>query len=202
MRDVVVVEAVRSAVGRRNGGFAGMHPADLLGEVLTEVLARSGVDPTEVGQVVGGCVGQVGMQAMNVTRNAWLGAGLPLEVAATTVDSQCGSSQQATALAAGLVASGSIDVAIGCGVEVMTRVTMGSTIPKDPYVGKPLSRRYRDHYEATSQFEGAERIAESVAHHARAVRPVRQGVPGSGGTRVGRGSLCGADPCGRCPGPR
>ena len=161
MRDVVVVEAVRSAVGRRNGGFAAMHPADLLGEILTEMLARSVVDPAEVGQVVGGCVGQVGMQAMNVTRNAWLGAGLPLEVAATTVDSQCGSSQQATALAANLVASGSVDVAIGCGVEVMTRVPMGSTVPKDPYVGSPLSRRYRGHYEPTSQFEGAERIAEA-----------------------------------------
>ena len=83
MREVVVVEAVRSAVGRRNGGFAAMHPADLLGEIVTEVLARSGVDPAEVGQLVGGCVGQVGMQSMNVTRNAWLGSGLPVEVAAT-----------------------------------------------------------------------------------------------------------------------
>src|SRR5207244_1347712 len=105
-------------------------------------------------------VGQVGMQSMNVTRNAWLAAGLPLEVPASTVDAQCGSSQHATNLAFALVAAGVVDVAVACGVEVMSRVKMGSTIPKDPDVGKPVNRHYFEHYEYTSQFEGAERIAD------------------------------------------
>jgi acetyl-CoA C-acetyltransferase len=160
MRDVVVVEAVRSPVGRRKGGLSGMHSADLLGAVQRAVVERAGIDPAEVEQVVGGCVGQVGMQSMNVTRTAWLQAGLPLETAATTVDSQCGSSQQATNLATALIAGGVVDVAVGCGVEVMSAVPMGSSTPKDPFVGKPINRNYWAHYESTSQFEGAERIAE------------------------------------------
>ena len=160
MREVVIVEAVRTPVGRRNGGLSTVHPTDLLAHVQRGVLERAGVDPAEVGQVVGGCVGQVGAQSMNVTRNAWLTAGLPLEVAASTVDAQCGSAQQATNLAYALVASGMTDVAIGCGVEVMSRVPMGSTVPKTPEVGKPITRTYWAHHEFTSQFEGAERIAE------------------------------------------
>jgi acetyl-CoA C-acetyltransferase len=161
MRDVVVVEAVRSPVGRRNGGLSGMHSADLLAEVQRALIDRSGVDPAEIGQVVGGCVGQVGMQAANVTRTAWLQAGLPLEVAATTVNTQCGSSQQATNIATALVAAGVVDAAVACGVEVMSAVPMGSTVPKDPFVGKPINKHYWEHYENTSQFEGAERIAET-----------------------------------------
>jgi acetyl-CoA C-acetyltransferase len=161
MRDVVVVEAVRSPVGRRNGGLSTMHSADLLAEVQRAAVERSGIDPSEVGQVVGGCVGQVGMQAANVTRTAWLQAGLPLEAAATTVNTQCGSSQQATNMATALVAAGVVDVAVACGVEVMSAVPMGSTVPKDPFVGKPINRNYWDHYENTTQFEGAERIAET-----------------------------------------
>ena len=106
MRDVVVVESVRSPFGKRGGGLSGMHSIDLLGRVQRAAVERSGIDPGEVGQVVGGCVGQVGMQSMNVTRQAWLAAGLPLEVAASTVDSQCGSSQQAMNLAYALVSSG------------------------------------------------------------------------------------------------
>ena len=160
MREVVIVEAVRSPLGKRGGGLSAMHSTDLLAHVQREAVGRSGIDPREIGQVVGGCVGQVGMQAMNVTRNAWLTAGLPLEVPATTVDAQCGSSQQATNLAHALVAGGVVDVALGCGVELMSTVRMGSTIPKDPFVGKPINRNYWDHYEFTSQFEGAERIAK------------------------------------------
>ncbi|MEZ4332726.1 MAG: steroid 3-ketoacyl-CoA thiolase [Myxococcota bacterium] len=159
-RDVVIVEAVRSPVGRRGGQLATMHSIDLLGRVQSEVVRRAGIDPKEVGQVVGGCVGQVGMQTMNVTRNAWLAQGLPIEVAATTVDAQCGSSQQATNLAYALIASGVVDVAIGCGVEVMSRVPMGATIPRDPDAGKPVNKSYWKHHELTSQFEGAERIAQ------------------------------------------
>jgi acetyl-CoA C-acetyltransferase len=161
MRDVVVVEAVRSPVGRRNGGLSGMHSADLLAAVQRELIDRSGIDPAEVGQVVGGCVGQVGMQAANITRTAWLQAGLPLGAAATTVNTQCGSSQQATNIATALVAAGVVDVAVSCGVEVMSAVPMGSTVPKDPFVGKPINKKYWEHYENTSQFEGAERIAET-----------------------------------------
>jgi acetyl-CoA C-acetyltransferase len=103
-RDVVIVEALRTPIGRRNGGLSTMHPADLLGAVLEEIVNRTGIDPAEVGQLVGGCVSQVGEQTFNIARTAWLSAGLPLTVAATTVDSQCGSSQQATSLAASLVA--------------------------------------------------------------------------------------------------
>ncbi len=160
MRDVVVVEAVRSPVGRRNGGLSGMHSADLLSAVQRELIDRSGVDPAEVQQVVGGCVSQVGMQSANITRTAWLQSGLPLEAAATTVNTQCGSSQQATNMAVALVAAGVVDVSVACGVEVMSKVFMGSSVPKDPNVGKPINRNYWKYYENTSQFEGAERIAE------------------------------------------
>ena len=160
MTDVVIVEAVRTPFGRRNGGLSSVHSLDLLGAVQRAVFERSGVDPSIVGQVIGGCVGQVGMQAMNVARGAWLTAGLPLEVPATTVDTQCGSSQQAGNLAYALIASGVVDVALACGVESMSQVPMGSSIPKDPNVGKPVNKHYWEHYEYTSQFEGAERIAE------------------------------------------
>jgi len=159
MPEVVIVEAVRSPFGKRGGGLSTTHSVELLGSVLGSVVARAGIDPAEVGQVVGGCVGQVGMQAMNVSRGAWLTEGLPLSVAATTVDAQCGSSQQATNIAYALVAGGVVDVAIGCGVEVMSRVPMGSTVPKDG-PGKPVTRKYWSHHEYTSQFEGAERIAD------------------------------------------
>jgi acetyl-CoA C-acetyltransferase len=156
--DVVLVEAVRSPLGRRNGGLATVHPAELLGAVQQAAIERSGVDPSEVGQVVGGCVSQVGEQTFNIARTAWLSAGLPLEVAATTVDSQCGSSQQATNLAASMVKSGVVDAALACGVESMSRVPLGSAGRGE--FGRPTPRSYRSHYELTSQFEGAERIAE------------------------------------------
>src|SRR5436309_8566565 len=159
MSEVVIVEAVRTPTGRRNGGLSTMHSLDLLGSVQRDLFMRTGIDPTEVGQVVGGCVGQAGMQAMNVTRNAWLAAGLPIEVAASTVDSQCGSSQQATNLAYALIASGVVDAAVACGVEIMSRVPMGATT-RDQAFGKPINKRYWQHHEFTTQFEGSERIAE------------------------------------------
>src|SRR5438067_3363175 len=136
-----------------------MHSIDLLGAVQRDLFIRTGVDPLEIGQVVGGCVAQIGMQAMNVTRNAWLAAGLPIEVAATTVDSQCGSSQQAVGLAYSLIASGVVDAAVACGVEVMSKVPMGATT-RDQTFGKPINKRYWQHHEFTTQFEGSERIAE------------------------------------------
>jgi acetyl-CoA C-acetyltransferase len=157
--EVVIVEAVRSPAGKRKGGLSALHSTQLLAQVQSELVRRAGIDPLEVGQVIGGCVGQVGMQTSNVTRTAWLTAGLPLEVAATTVDAQCGSSQQATNLAWSLVKSGAVDVAIGCGVESMSQVPMGATVPKEPFAGKSVTRAYWKHFEFTSQFDGAERVA-------------------------------------------
>ncbi|MBT5137904.1 MAG: acetyl-CoA C-acyltransferase [Acidimicrobiaceae bacterium] len=158
-RDVVIVDAVRSPVGRRNGELSTGHAISVLGDVQKALFDRTGVDPAEVGQVVGGCVDQVGMQTMNVARNAWLAAGLPLEVAATTVDAQCGSSQQATNLAYALVKSGIVDTAVACGIELMSQVPMGATTSNRDY-GRPVNKRYWESYEFTSQFEGAERIAQ------------------------------------------
>jgi len=157
-RDVVIVEAVRTPVGKRNGGLSTLHPAESLASVQRAVVDRSGIDPTVVDQVVAGCVSQIGEQAFNIARTAWLSAGLPLEVAATTVDTQCGSSQQATGLATALLAGGVVDVAIACGAEAMSRVPIGSNASGD--FGRPIPKSYFGRYEFTSQFEGAERIAE------------------------------------------
>src|SRR5437762_2244873 len=158
MTEVVIVDAVRSPIGRRGGGLSTFHSADLLATIQKELIDRSGIDPAEVDQIVGGCVSQVGMQAFNITRTAWLAAGLPMSAAATTVDSQCGSSQQATNLATSLVGSGVIDVAVACGVELMSRVPMGSSLGEG--VGKAVPKSYFSRYEWTTQFEGAERIAD------------------------------------------
>ena len=160
MREVVIVEAARTPLGKRKGQLAATHSIDMLGAVQKAVIDRAGIDAKEVGQVIGGCVGQVGMQTMNVARNAWLAQGLPIETPSTTVDTQCGSSQQATNLAYALVSSGVVDVAMGCGVEAMTQIPMGSTIPKEPSVGAPVNKNYWQHHEFTSQFDGAERIAK------------------------------------------
>jgi acetyl-CoA C-acetyltransferase len=158
MTDVLILDAVRTPVGRRGGGLSTMHPAELLGVAQKAALERSGIDPAEVGQVVGGCVSQIGEQSFNIARTAWLTAGLPLGVAATTVDTQCGSSQQATNVASSLVGSGTVDVALACGVEVMSRIPIGSNSSGD--FGRPVPKSYFSQYEFTSQFEGAERIAE------------------------------------------
>ena len=157
---VVIVDAVRTPVGRRGGGLSTMHPAEVLGIVQKGLIERTGIDPALVEQVVGGCVSQVGEQSFNVTRTAWLAAGLPLTTAATTVDTQCGSSQQATGLASSLIGSGVVDIAVACGVEVMSRVPIGSNSRKDLGLGVPIPKTYFEQYEMTSQFEGAERIAD------------------------------------------
>lgn len=156
MQDVYIVSAVRSPIGKRGKGLAGLKPADLLGKVQVAALERGGVPADRVGQVIGGCVSQIGEQSFNIARIAWLSMGLPLEVAATTVDSQCGSSQQATSLGAAMVASGMEDIVMCCGVEMMTRVPLGSNM-KD---GVPMGESYMSHYQPTSQFMGAAMIAE------------------------------------------
>ncbi len=158
--EVVIVDAVRTPVGRRNGGLSTAHSAGLLSQPFRALFDRTGVDPASIGQVVGGCVNQVGMQAFNVARTAWLDAGLPLEVAATTVDTQCGSSQQAADIGYALIAAGVIDSAVAGGVEVMSRVPMGSNTAKGQGLGSPIPKSYFELYEYTSQFEGAERIAK------------------------------------------
>jgi acetyl-CoA C-acetyltransferase len=156
MEDVYIVEAARSPIGRRGKGLAGLMPADLLGAVQAAAIERSGIPPQRIGQVVGGCVSQVGEQSFNITRIAWLSQGFPEEVAATTVDSQCGSSQQATSLGAAMIAAGMEDVVLTCGVEMMTRVPLGSNM-KDAV---PMGESYMSHYQPTSQFQGAAMIAE------------------------------------------
>jgi len=135
--------AVRSAVGKRNGGLAS-HPApDLFGDVLAALVMRANIDSAVVGQVTGGCVSQVGPQSGNITRNAWLGAGLDKSVGASTIHSQCGSSQQAFTLAYGLVAGGLIDVAVAGGVESMSQVPMTATLL--PELGRAKTPRYEEY---------------------------------------------------------
>jgi acetyl-CoA C-acetyltransferase len=160
MPEVVIIDAVRTPVGRRQGGLSGVHPAELLGTALTALIERTGIDAGAVGQLVSGCVTQIGEESFNIARTAWLAAGLPLTTAATTVDTQCGSSQQAANLAATLVAAGVVDVAVAAGVESMSRVPIGSNSSKKLGFGVPIPKSYFQHYEFTSQFEGAERIAE------------------------------------------
>lgn len=153
MPEPVIVEAVRTPIGRRNGWLSGLHPTELLGAVQTEVIKRAGITPSDVEQVIGGCVTQANEQGANVTRTAWLASGLPYEVAATTVDAQCGSAQQANHLLAGLIAAGAIDVGIGCGIEHMSLVPLGAN------VAGSRSRPPHWPYDSPSQFLGAERIA-------------------------------------------
>src|SRR5690348_17961765 len=126
MGTAVIVEAARTPVGRRNGMLSGMHPAEILGCAQTALLDRAGVDPALVEQVAGGCVTQAGEQAGNITRTAWLHAGLPQQTGCFTLDAQCGSAQQAVHLIAGLIEADAIAVGVGCGVEAMSRVPLGS----------------------------------------------------------------------------
>lgn len=144
MTTAVIVDAIRTPIARRNGRLASWHPGDLAAVPLHAIFERNMVHPSMVDDVVMGCVSQVGEQAGNIARFAWLAAGLPESVPATTVDRQCGSSMQATHFAAQGVIAGAYDVAIACGVESMTRVPMGSTVP-DPAsnpIGDGLYRRY------------------------------------------------------------
>jgi len=158
MRDALIVGAVRSAVGRKNGKLAGVRPDDLAAHVLRELVARVGIDPTEVEDVVLGCVDQLGEQGFNIARNAALIAGFPLDVCGTTLDRMCGSGQQAANFAAMGVMSGQYDCVIAGGVENMTRVPMGSNA-LGPGEG-PLSPRLQERFNIVPQGISAEMIAD------------------------------------------
>jgi acetyl-CoA C-acetyltransferase len=156
----VIVSAVRTPMGRRGKGLSQTHPAMLLGAVQRAALEAAGVDPAAVGQVIGGVVAQVGEQSFNLTRTAWLSEGLPESVGASTVDAQCGSSQQALTLASALVGAGVVDIALACGVESMSRIPIGSNFRKDFNLGRPVPKEYLKRYEFLNQYQAAERIAE------------------------------------------
>ncbi|WP_261554779.1 thiolase family protein [Frankia tisae] len=158
MRDAVIVEAVRTPVGKRNGALAGVHPGDLSAHVLTELAARSGIDPGLVDDVVWGVVSQVGEQALDMARTAVITAGWPEHVPGTTVDRQCGSSQQAVHFAAAGVIAGQYDLVVAGGVESMTRVPMGSAVGD----AKPHPARFIEYCGGVrpNQGVGAEMIAE------------------------------------------
>ncbi len=161
MRDAVIVEAVRTPVGKRNGGLAGVHAGDLSSHVLTALAERSGIDPALVEDVIWGCVSQVGEQTLDIARTALLGAGWPETVPGTTVDRQCGSSQQAISFAAACVIAGQYDVAVAGGVESMSRVPMGSSVAGGAH-GMPFSDGFRARYNDVfpNQGIGAEMIVE------------------------------------------
>ena len=191
MSEAYIVGAVRSPIGKRNGGLSAVHPADLAAHVLRELIARTNVDPAAVEDVVMGCVSQVGPQALDIARTAWLSAGLPESVPGVTIDRQCGSSQQAIHFAAQAVLSGTQDLVIAAGVESMSMVPMGSTVGLAHKAGLalPFGQGWRDRYgdQEISQFRGAQLMCEkwgikraeleefSLASHTRAIRAIDEG---------------------------
>ncbi|HEX3461672.1 MAG TPA: thiolase family protein [Acidimicrobiales bacterium] len=189
MTDAVIVDAVRTAGGKRNGKFRNWHSADLASEPLKALIERNQLDPALVDDVIMGCVMQVGEQALNVGRNAALAAGFPESVPATTIDRQCGSSQQALHFGAQGVMAGAYDIVIAAGVEVMTRTPMGASVVRDlgfPF-GPRVMQRYAERGGLVGQGEGAELIAEqwdisrqdldefSVRSHQNAARATAEG---------------------------
>jgi acetyl-CoA C-acetyltransferase len=186
--EAYIVGAVRTPVGRRNGGLAAVHSVDLASQALTELIARTGADPSAVDDVIMGCVSQIGPQSIDIARNAWLSAGLPESVPGVTIDRQCGSSQQAVHFAAQAVLSGTQDLVIAAGVENMSMVPMGTTValPLEKGMPGPFGRGWRDRYgdQEISQFRGAQMICEkwgfkrsqleefSLESHQRAVRAI------------------------------
>ena len=191
MGEAYIVAAARTAGGRKGGRVSGWHPADLAGEVLNALIDRSGADPALVEDVIMGCVGQVGEQAINIARNAVLASKLPESVPATSVDRQCGSSQQSIHFAAATVMSGAMDVVIAAGVESMSRVPMGlsSALPYKNGFGTYKSPRMEERYPGIqfSQFAGAEMLAKkydlsreqldafALASHQRAMAATKGG---------------------------
>src|SRR5208337_4337548 len=188
MAEAYIVEAVRTAGGRRNGKLAGWHPADMAAETLNALVDRSGVDPAAIEDVILGCVTQAGEQAFAFGRNAVLASRLPETVPAVTIDRQCGSSQQAVQFAAQAVMSGTQDIVIAAGAESMTRAPMFSNISLHQKAGigvGPFSDRIKQRYgvESFSQFEGAEMIAKkygfALESHKRAAAATEAGAFGN-----------------------
>jgi acetyl-CoA acetyltransferase family protein len=189
MPTAVIVDAVRTAVGRRNGQLKDWHPVDLAAETLKALVTRNDLDPALIEDVIMGCVMQVGEQALNVGRNAALAAGFPETVVGTTIDRQCGSSQQAAHFAAQAVMAGANDIVIAAGVEVMTRVPMGATVMSGPGLpfGNKINERYAPVGGLVPQGISAELIADkwnlsreeldafSVQSHLRAARAIEEG---------------------------
>ena len=190
MSEAYIVGAVRSPVGKRNGGLSAVHPADLASQVMQELIVRTGVDPGAVEDVIMGCVSQVGPQTADIARTAWLSAGLPESVPGVTVDRQCGSSQQAVHFATQAVLSGTQDIVIAAGVESMSMVPMGSTVALHKQgMALPFGQGWRDRYgdQEISQFRGAQLMCEkwgikraeleeySLESHARAIRAIDEG---------------------------
>jgi len=189
--EAYIVGAVRTPVGKRNGGLAPVHPADLAAHVLSELMTRTGVDPAAVEDVIMGCVSQAGPQAIDIARTAWLSAGLPESVPGVTIDRQCGSSQQAVHFAAQGVMSGTQDLVVAAGIESMSQVPMGSTIA--PLLEKGLAFPYGEGWggrygkQEISQFRGAQLMCEkwgikrraleelSLESHAKAIRAIDEG---------------------------
>ena len=191
MSEAYIVGAVRTPVGRRNGGLSGVHPVDLAAHVLSELMTRTGADPSAVEDVIMGCVSQVGPQSIDIARNAWLSAGLPEGVPGVTIDRQCGSSQQAVHFAAQGVLSGMQDLVVAAGVESMSMVPMGTTValPMKEGMAPPFGDGWRERYgnQEISQFRGAQLICEkwglkraqleefSYQSHQRAIRAIDEG---------------------------
>jgi acetyl-CoA C-acetyltransferase len=157
MRNPVIIEAARTPIGRRKGWLSGLIAPQILAAAQLEVIRRAGVEPEAVDQIVGGCVTQAGEQGSNVTRNAWLGTGLTYTPAATSVDCQCGSSQQANNVIMSLIATGGADIGIACGIEAMSRVPLGSNVRNGPGYYKLPDHPWDD---PKSQFHAADRILE------------------------------------------
>jgi len=191
MAEAFIAGAVRTPIGKRNGGLAGVHPVDLGAHALRALIDRTGVDPAAVDDVIMGCVSQIGPQTFDIARNAWLSAGLPESVPGVTVDRQCGSSQQAVQFAAQAVLSGTQDLVIAAGVESMSVVPMGSTatLPAKAGLPYPWGRGWRERYgdQEISQFRGAQMICEqwdlkrsqleefALESHQRAIRAIDEG---------------------------
>src|SRR5947208_9915637 len=161
MPDAVIIDAVRTAGGKRNGKLKDWHPVDLAAETLTALVDRTGIDPGLVEDVIMGCVMQTGEQGLNIGRNAALAAGFPESVVGTTVDRQCGSSQQSAHFAAQGVIAGAYDVVIAAGVECMTRVPMGATLTQGP--GMPFGPKMMQRYAATGGLVPQGISAEMIA---------------------------------------
>ncbi|HEX9541313.1 MAG TPA: steroid 3-ketoacyl-CoA thiolase [Streptosporangiaceae bacterium] len=155
MGTAVIVEAVRTPIGKRGGALAGLHPAEILGSAQLALLDRAAIEAADVEQVVGGCVTQAGEQSNNITRTSWLNAGLPYQAGCLTLDAQCGSAQQAAHLVAGLIAADAIQVGIACGVEAMSRVPLRANVGTDAGTPRPASWDI----DLPNQFVAAERIA-------------------------------------------